>query len=367
MACLQRVSPALREILLKLHSVEKPTDIDHHLYEFGSVQYHIRASASDPGRIYLSVSTPPLSPEVLLSNGLANSTSQTVKRVYSDIVEVIEPPREGFLLTLRFDFNKLPQAEEDRIKVITNISSLQAVILSSQLKEMLWDLGSQDTSHEMYRPIKLVYHPREPFFVIRMITAIFPMRFKEDSDVILATAFFQELVDAGCSAAMAKAPICTWSPIPPPELRGEHFNDLSTNGGFVSFDIFSRHVEGAKLDNTVWSLLNFYAYVKYHVKCTRGFIQRRMRKRLESLAEVLQEAKIKGDEDNKKVQDSRSSCVMRLPTFSKCKILTRKCGAFTKKMLTIRSRIKIRGYDRFRRKWLRIPKLTSLRRYTKLD
>lgn len=66
------------------------------------------------------------------------------------------------------------------------------------------------------------------------------------------------------------------------------------------------------MDKTVWSLLNFYAYVKYHVKvsflctprkpvtiywiygltrlcgqCTRGFIQRRMRMRLESLAEVM--------------------------------------------------------------------------------
>jgi hypothetical protein len=31
-------------------------------------------------------------------------------------------------------------------------------------------------------------------------------------------------------------------------------------------DISSRHVEGKKLDKTVWSLLNFYAYVKNHVK-----------------------------------------------------------------------------------------------------
>ena len=33
-----------------------------------------------------------------------------------------------------------------------------------------------------------------------------------------------------------------------------------------SIDISSRHVEGKKLDKTVWSLLNFYAFVKYHVK-----------------------------------------------------------------------------------------------------
>ena len=45
----------------------------------------------------------------------------------------------------------------------------------------------------------------------------------------------QELMDVGSSEKWAKAPPCSWSPIPPPELRGEPFEDLSTNGGFVSF------------------------------------------------------------------------------------------------------------------------------------
>lgn len=31
-------------------------------------------------------------------------------------------------------------------------------------------------------------------------------------------------------------------------------------------DISSHHVEGKRVDKTVWSLLNFHAYVKYHVK-----------------------------------------------------------------------------------------------------
>lgn len=31
-------------------------------------------------------------------------------------------------------------------------------------------------------------------------------------------------------------------------------------------DITSRHVKGKRLDKTVWNLLNFYTFVKYHVK-----------------------------------------------------------------------------------------------------
>nr|XP_027116631.1 actin-related protein 2/3 complex subunit 2B-like isoform X2 [Coffea arabica] len=65
-------------------------------------------------------------------------------------------------------------------------------------------------------------------------------------------------------------------------------------------DITGRHVEGKRLDKTVWNLLNFYAFVKYHVKSTRGFIQRRMRTRLESLVEVLYNAGIKDEHHIKK-------------------------------------------------------------------
>ncbi|XP_042477183.1 actin-related protein 2/3 complex subunit 2B [Macadamia integrifolia] len=233
---------------------------------------------------------------------------------------------------------------------------------------MLWNLGSQDISLVMYKPIKLIYHPREPFFIIRMpkkITAVFPMRFRDNTDVIIATAFFQELMDVGCSAEWVKAPPCTWSPIPPPELRGETFEDLSTNGGFVSFDIFSRHVEGEKLDRTAWSLLNFYAYVKYHVKCTRGFIQRRMRKRSESLAQVLQESGIGEDEQYKEVRGCKY--MRKVLTFSKSKIFKGKCYSFSKKVKRIHSPIKLHAFNRFRRRLLKIPKFNSMKRYGKLD
>lgn len=36
-------------------------------------------------------------------------------------------------------------------------------------------------------------------------------------------------------------------------------------------DITSRHIEGKRLDKTVWNLLNFYAFVKNHVKVKNPF------------------------------------------------------------------------------------------------
>ncbi|XP_048235383.1 actin-related protein 2/3 complex subunit 2B isoform X4 [Ricinus communis] len=366
MACFERASPALKEILLKLYRAKKPLDIDHHLYEFGSVEYHIQSSATDPHHKFLSISTPLLSQGVLQSYGFSPYTTRMIKEVCSDAVEIVEPPREGYQLTLKLNFAKIP-SEKDSEKVIRRISSVQAVILSSQLKEMLENVNSQGTSEGTNKPIKLVYHPREPFYVVKKtqkITAVFPMRFKEPSDVIIATAFFQELMDVGSSEKWAKAPPCTWSPIPPPELRGETLEDLSTNGGFVSFDISSRHVEGKKLDKTVWSLLNFYAYVKNHVKCTRGFIQRRMQKRLESLVEVLEETWFFL---LLFFLDAGCKYVKKLVSFPKTVMLKRRCAELTRKIKQIRFRIKIHGFRRFRRRWLTMPKCSSPLGYTKLD
>lgn len=57
----------------------------------------------------------------------------------------------------------------DPVKIITNISAVQATILSSQLKEMLWKVNDSDPYQGVNKPLKLVYHPREPFYVIRQV------------------------------------------------------------------------------------------------------------------------------------------------------------------------------------------------------
>ncbi|KZV55523.1 actin-related protein 2/3 complex subunit 2B-like [Dorcoceras hygrometricum] len=259
--------------------------MDHQIHEYGDARYHIQSSVMDPFNMYLSISTPFLE----LSPELSKNTLEMVKGICPTVVEIIEPPREGYQLTLKLNLSRFPKSKA-AVGMITEISSVQAVILISQLKDLLRNADLHEGSRGTCRPIKLIYHPRDPFFVIKgleVITTIFPMRFKEETDVIIAKSFFQELMDAANLGVCTKAPRCVWSPIPPPELRGESIEDLSTNVGFVSLEITSRHLEGQKLDRAVWNLLNFHAFVNYHVKSTRSFIQRRMRTRLESLVQVL--------------------------------------------------------------------------------
>nr|AFK41637.1 unknown [Lotus japonicus] len=179
MACIDRASPALNQILLKLYRAEKPMEIDHHLHEFGSVEYHIQSEASNPLVAYLSISIPPLCQGVL-TNELSPNTIEMVKELCPRVMEIAEPARERYQLTLKLDLNQIPQSK-DYVKVIKEISTVQSAILSSQMKEILRNVNTDDAVQGMYKPLKLVYHPREPFFCHQTATAnrsSFPDTFK---------------------------------------------------------------------------------------------------------------------------------------------------------------------------------------------
>ncbi|XP_074320328.1 actin-related protein 2/3 complex subunit 2B isoform X2 [Silene latifolia] len=381
----ERSSPALQQILLKIYRAQVPTEIDHHLYEFGSVIYHVQYSASDTHYIYLSISTPILTGNSE-SQELCGFTKEKINEICPSVVEILDQTREGYQLTLRLNVDHIPPGK-DGPKVIQEIAALESVILSSQLKQMLHNFNLEGDLVGTYKPVKLMYRPREPFFVIRQphkLTIVFPMRFKETSDVVIATSFFQELVEVGGTEALAKAPPCNWSPIPPPELRGELIEDLSTNGGFVSFDIFARHVDNKRLDKTVWILLNFHTYVKSHIKSTKGFIQRKLRGRLEDLVKVLHQPNNNEDEHDQKLKGcgwkmnpvrfsrftklrKRDSDVKKKTKRFRYRIRIHGLSELNRKIKRIHHRIKTRGFGHIRFQWFSILKFRSGKGYTRLE
>ncbi|KAK3144284.1 hypothetical protein QOZ80_4AG0310990 [Eleusine coracana subsp. coracana] len=364
MAFFNSGSRALVEILTRMQSTERPMPVDHTFFEFGSIRYHVEASASDSENVYLSISTPSLSHEASPSpSGLPEITLQETRKTYQKFAEIIEPPRDGYVLTLKLNFSGLTRPK-DRAKAINQVSRLQSVVLSSQLKHMLGRLGPSGT-------MRLVYNQRDPFFVSKTddgkINAVFPMRFKDDTDLAIATSFFQELQDLGNS--FAKAPKCSWSPIPPPELRGENVHHLTTNGGFVSFGVLSRHVKGKRAAKTAWILLNFQAYVKYHIKCTRGYIQSRMRERLETLTEVIQNARLRGNDDKRKLQVKKTKKGKRskLISFGRAnRKLQKGFRAVLDKIKRLRLRIRVKALHRLRHcQCFAVPKLPTIPRSNK--
>ncbi|GJN02371.1 hypothetical protein PR202_ga19714 [Eleusine coracana subsp. coracana] len=345
MAFFNSGSRALVEILTRMQSTERPMPVDHTFFEFGSIRYHVEASASDSENVYLSISTPSLSHEASPSpSGLPEITLQETRKTYQKFAEIIEPPRDGYVLTLKLNFSGLTRPK-DRAKAINQVSRLQSVVLSSQLKHMLGRLGPSGT-------MRLVYNQRDPFFVSKTddgkINAVFPMRFKDDTDLAIATSFFQELQDLGNS--FAKAPKCSWSPIPPPELRGENVHHLTTNGGFVSFGVLSRHVKGKRAAKTAWILLNFQAYVKYHIK-------------------VIQNARLRGNDDKRKLQVKKTKKGKRskLISFGRAnRKLQKGFRAVLDKIKRLRLRIRVKALHRLRHcQCFAVPKLPTIPRSNK--
>ncbi|ONK81370.1 uncharacterized protein A4U43_C01F28320 [Asparagus officinalis] len=180
------------------------------------------------------------------------------------------------LVSITFNvFENFVRVDKRNIALI-KIASVRDVVLGAPLRLILKQLALRTLPPDEGQLIALVHRPMESFFLIP-----------------------QEFVEARRTPGLNSAPLCTWSPTPPLELKEAPAEALEANAGFVTFVIFPRHVEGRKLDRTAWSLSTFHAYVSYHVKCSEGFMHTRMRRRVESLIEALDRAK--PDMETKKV------------------------------------------------------------------
>ncbi|TXG48424.1 hypothetical protein EZV62_027718 [Acer yangbiense] len=303
MLLLQSHSRFLLDTLLnRVQNVDKAVELDNNWVEFDDVRYHVQVTMKNPHIVLLSVSLPIPPPETIFLGGLPFGAIEAIKAAYGVVVQILDPPRDGFNLTLKLNLSKLPKDEEYKHDLLVKIASVREVVLGAPLRVVLKHLTSRTVSPKMDKLLALVHRPKESFFLIPQadkVTVVFPMRFKDSIDTVLATSFLQEFVEARRTAGLNNAPLCMWSPSPPLELKGAPAEALSANAGFVTFVIFPRHVEGKKLDRTVWNLSTFHAYVSYHIKCSEGFMHTRMRRRVESLIQTLDRAKPDPEKSNK--------------------------------------------------------------------
>lgn len=74
---------------------------------FFLVEIFFQSLVSDPDHTYLSVSTPILSQAFLISTRLSHYTIEKVKAISAEVVEIVQPPKEGYQLTLRLNFARM--------------------------------------------------------------------------------------------------------------------------------------------------------------------------------------------------------------------------------------------------------------------
>ncbi|CAM9922169.1 unnamed protein product [Phaeothamnion confervicola] len=129
------------------------------------------------------------------------------------------------------------------------------------------------------------------------VTVIFAVDFPRDDERAIAKVFLSEFADAHRSAN--NAPPCNLTPEPPLELQGLRVDGSTKPVGYLSFVIFTQHVEEGRKEKTITLLTGFRNYLHYHLKATKTYMHMRMRKRVATLLQVLNRA-IPGDEEKEK-------------------------------------------------------------------
>jgi actin related protein 2/3 complex subunit 2 len=104
-------------------------------------------------------------------------------------------------------------------------------------------------------PLTPVAHRNEQEFYLKpqaeQIAVVFPMHFADAKDAVVAQTFLAMFNEAKRQPALSAAPSCSYSKpgAPPLELKeGASAASVAANGGFVTFVLSKRHVEGAKLE-----------------------------------------------------------------------------------------------------------------------
>ncbi|KAH9308506.1 hypothetical protein KI387_036417, partial [Taxus chinensis] len=146
--------------------IESAVEVDYHLTEFGDVRYHIQSSISDPQSVEFSISLLSWPQESIFLGGLPFGVVEAVKGAYGSSIRIIDPPEEGFQLTLALDLAKFPLDKESRLQLMKKIASLREVVLGARMREILRHLASRMVYPDADQVITLVQHPKESLFLI---------------------------------------------------------------------------------------------------------------------------------------------------------------------------------------------------------
>lgn len=193
-------------------------------------------------------------------------------------------PDAGFNVCLEFDADKYA----NNTAFLNNVADIKRHLLGGPLVKAFDDLVSGANPGPLtsfqFRTSEILYIcPAKD-----KVTVIFLVDFNEGIDKAVSKIFLQEFVEG--QRAVRTAPPVQYTKEPPLELASLKLAPTPTKSGYIAFSLEKRHVEGAKKDQAVTLLTGFRSYLLYHIKCTKTYLQMRMRKRVAGWLQVLNRA-----------------------------------------------------------------------------
>jgi len=225
---------------------------------------------------------------------ILSSHQSVLQEIYGSYIS--EQPEVGFDITLNVPLTSLPETDEDKEKLAKSLAQIKRNVVSAPLIARSRALANKAP---MTEPFQWQHRLGESIYFIPRpdrVIVTFDMAFKDPTDLELARVFLQEFNEAKRVSHLASAPQPTFLPpsTPPQEIKDSGFQDSSRENpnrvGYITFALLDRHVTPQALDNTVDRIIQFRAYLHYHIKCSKSHMHSRMRKRVESLLQVLNRA-----------------------------------------------------------------------------
>ncbi|KAG5441554.1 Actin- protein 2/3 complex subunit 2 [Clonorchis sinensis] len=260
----------------------KHEKFDHTVSDFDGAVYRLHTLPNDRSKIMVSI-------YLHFSRELqAFGATELLQREYGPHFCV--DSEQGFTVSLVYDLNHL-SGDSRYFSNLARQASLLKRNCFAAIFERFIEFHSLGEEAVGSKRAVLHYRPDETLYIQAQgdrVTVIFSTVFKEPDDVIIGKVFLQELTEV--RRRIDRAPQVLYSQgTPPAELQGTDAA-VGDNVAYITFVLFPRHLTPEAAPRTTNLIHMLRNYLHYHIKCSKGYVHRRMRAKTHEFIKILNRA-----------------------------------------------------------------------------
>jgi len=205
-------------------------------------------------------------------------------------------PTVGYHVAIQLDLDNMSNPEQ----ILQKVSQFRVHFCGSPLERAF--IALETGASATVPAFELKCYQKDSIFVVPgvdRVIVIYSLEFSDATDQSLLDAFMESF--PVMQRSVNNSPPCSYSNTVPLELQNTGLFKGTPKNGFISFAIFPTHILGPKKQKVVSLLINFRAYLQYHIKCTKSYLHVRMRNKVDSWLQVLNRAKQTEEKDKKTV------------------------------------------------------------------
>lgn len=258
---------------------EHRVKLNYTVADFDGISYHV-SEGTDKRQLLVSIS-------INFFNELKqHGAMEYLRKEYGDLL--LSTPESGQSVTLAIDLDKLP---ENHAALARKCASLKRNCMASVFMKF-FDLHEKADPKAPGARAVIHYRTDETMYVQALhdrVTVIFSTMFKDPDDMLIGKVFMQEFTEA--RRRLDRAPQVLYSHrVPPSELQGTNAV-VSDSVAYITFVLFPRHIGSeANRQKSIDLIHTLRNYLHYHIKCSKAYIQMRMRAKTLEFLKVINRA-----------------------------------------------------------------------------